>query len=230
MAAIVDRLIQAVQRHRELPPSELARKIRDNVKALLLARLRLRSCTTVGARARAFGRRPDIRNEGTLRIGEDFAMSSVFGTVQLATAKHAVLEIGNDVTINYGTSVSARARVRIGDGSKIGPYCVIADSELPLPLDPPDADAPMPIEIGRNVWLGGRVTVLPGACIGDGAVISAGSVVAGVIPANAIASGVPARVLRIAAAHYSGTPPSGARLRAASSGGGVLPSDSANTT
>jgi acetyltransferase-like isoleucine patch superfamily enzyme len=218
MAAIVDKLIQAVQRHRELPPSELVQKVRDNIMALLLARVRLRPCTSVGARARTFGKRPDIRNDGTLHIGDDFAMSSAFGTVQLATAKGATLEIGKDVSVNYGTSVSARGRVRIGDGSKIGPYCVISDSELPLPLDPSEADAPLPIEIGRNVWLGGRVIVLPGACIGDGAVISAGSVVAGVIPANAIASGVPARVLRIAAAQ-SGAPPSGARLRAAGASG-----------
>jgi acetyltransferase-like isoleucine patch superfamily enzyme len=40
------------------------------------------------------------------------------------------------------------------------------------------------------------VTVLPGARIGAGAVIAAGSVVAGEIPAGAVAGGIPARVLK----------------------------------
>ena len=55
----------------------------------------------------------------------------------------------------------------------------------------------MPIEIGDDVWLAGRVMVRPGSRIGAGAVIGAGSVVDGEIPAGAIASGAPARVLRI---------------------------------
>jgi acetyltransferase-like isoleucine patch superfamily enzyme len=136
-------------------------------------------------------------------------MSCTFGTVQLATSEKGVLEIGDGVSINYGTSISSRSVVKVGDRTKIGPYCVIADTELPLPLELPDADAPAPIEIGSNVWLGGRVTVMPGARIGDGAVVSAGSVVTGDIPANAVASGNPARVLRVSTA----PPPSGARLR-----------------
>ena len=48
------------------------------------------------------------------------------------------------------------------------------------------------------MWLAVRVTVLPGSKIGAGAVISAGSVVDGEIPAGALAGGVPARVLRAA--------------------------------
>jgi lipopolysaccharide O-acetyltransferase len=52
------------------------------------------------------------------------------------------------------------------------------------------------VHIGRNVWLGDGVVVLAGSNIGDGAIIGANSVVAGTIPANSIAAGAPARVLR----------------------------------
>src|SRR5262249_16843342 len=55
---------------------------------------------------------------------------------------------------------------------------------------------PRPVEIGADVWIAGRVTVLPGTTIGDGSVITAGSVVSGTIPAGVVAGGVPARVLR----------------------------------
>ncbi|MEI6212126.1 MAG: DapH/DapD/GlmU-related protein [bacterium] len=53
-----------------------------------------------------------------------------------------------------------------------------------------------PIILGCNVWLGVRVIVLKGVTIGDNAVIGAGSVVTHDIPANSLAAGVPARVIR----------------------------------
>jgi acetyltransferase-like isoleucine patch superfamily enzyme len=53
-----------------------------------------------------------------------------------------------------------------------------------------------PIIIEDEVWIGARSVVLSGVCIGKGAVIAAGSVVTKDIPAEAIAAGSPARVLR----------------------------------
>ena len=50
--------------------------------------------------------------------------------------------------------------------------------------------------LGRNVWLGARVIVLPGVTIGDNTVVGAGSVVARNLPAGVLAAGVPARVVR----------------------------------
>lgn len=52
------------------------------------------------------------------------------------------------------------------------------------------------IKIGEYVWLGARVTLLPGTVIGDGAIIQAGSVVHGEIPSCAIAGGNPAKVFK----------------------------------
>ena len=54
----------------------------------------------------------------------------------------------------------------------------------------------LPIRIGRNVWLGAGVIVVPGVTIGDNSVIGAGSVVTKDIPANVLAFGVPCRVQR----------------------------------
>ena len=53
-----------------------------------------------------------------------------------------------------------------------------------------------PIHIGKNVWLGANVTVLPGVTIGDGAIIAAGAVVTKNVPANMVAAGVSAKVIR----------------------------------
>ncbi|HAV1896658.1 TPA: hypothetical protein JG930_004575 [Enterobacter hormaechei subsp. steigerwaltii] len=50
--------------------------------------------------------------------------------------------------------------------------------------------------IGDRVWVGGKSVILPGVKIGNDVVIAAGSVVTRDIPDRAIASGVPASVLK----------------------------------
>ena len=54
----------------------------------------------------------------------------------------------------------------------------------------------VPITIGKNVWIGAGVIVLPGVNIGDNSVIGAGSVVTKDIPENVVAYGNPCRVIR----------------------------------
>jgi maltose O-acetyltransferase len=50
--------------------------------------------------------------------------------------------------------------------------------------------------IGKNVWLDGGVIVCPGVTIGDKTVVGAGAVVIRGLPANVIAVGNPARIVR----------------------------------
>lgn len=50
--------------------------------------------------------------------------------------------------------------------------------------------------MGNHVWIGTRVTLLPGVTVGDGAVIAAGAVVTKDVPAGALVGGVPAKVLK----------------------------------
>jgi maltose O-acetyltransferase len=68
------------------------------------------------------------------------------------------------------------------------------------PLDPAARlakwEAAQPIHIGNNVWLGGGTIVLPGVSIGDNSVVGAGAVVTRSLPANVVAVGNPARVVR----------------------------------
>ena len=161
------------------------------------ARIWLRNCDKVGIGARTF-RRPNVENRGHIVIGRRVRMVSGWAPVELVSGPRGSIDIGDKVFINYGSIISAQQRVRIGSNTMIGNYCIIADTETPG-IEDPEGAPPIearPVEIGSGAWLAARVTVLPGARIGDGAVIAAGSIVAGDIPAGCVAGGIPARVLR----------------------------------
>jgi acetyltransferase-like isoleucine patch superfamily enzyme len=137
--------------------------------------------------------RPHVENDGVIHIGEDCRLSSYPVRSHLVVMRDASLTVGNHVVIAYGAAISARRAIRIGDGTRIGPFCLILDNDFHSVGDKHAPGGAAPIEIGRNVTLGTRVTVLRGTRIGDGARIISGSTVAGVIPNGAIFSGVPAR-------------------------------------
>ena len=83
----------------------------------------------------------------------------------------------------------------IGDGTQIGPAVQIYAADHPR--DPEVRRSGLefgrPVNIGRNVWVGGGAIILPGVEIGDDAVIGAGSVVTKNVPAKTIVRGNPAR-------------------------------------
>ena len=106
------------------------------------------------------------------------------------------LSFGAHVFVNIGCRFQDSGGITIGEGSLIGHGCTL--TTLNHAVDPRRrADMlPAPIVVGRKVWLGASVTVVPGVHIGDGAIVGAGAVVTKVVPANTIVAGVPARVIR----------------------------------
>lgn len=107
------------------------------------------------------------------------------------------LTLGKDVFVNLGCRFQDTGGITIGDGSLIGHGSTL--TTLDHGIDPGRrADMfPAPVVIGRRVWLGAAVTVVPGVTIGDGAIVGAGAVVTKDVPANAIVAGVPAKLIRM---------------------------------
>lgn len=175
----------------------------DNGRRVLLGMWHLRQCTRVGRLPRVYGR-PRITNLGEILIGDKFLFFSSTVRSEMVTYPGGRLEIGSNVFVNYGASLSAHLLVRIGDGCQIGSYACMMDNDYHRVEDRRQPGESRPIVLGRNVWLGVRVIVLKGVTIGDNAVVGAGSVVTRDIPANSLAAGMPARVIRTFAAAEAG--------------------------
>ncbi|WP_293331422.1 acyltransferase [Parvibaculum sp.] len=121
--------------------------------------------------------------------------------VRLATWRSAEREgrisIGDCVLISPGTHIVASEEIVIGSDTMIASNCYISDSDWHDTYDrTAELNKHSPVTIGENVWLGVRVIVGKGVTIGENSIIGAGSVVTQDIPANCIAAGNPARVMR----------------------------------
>jgi acetyltransferase-like isoleucine patch superfamily enzyme len=106
------------------------------------------------------------------------------------------LVLGQDLFINVGCRFQDTGGITIGDGSLIGHGTNLTTLDHGIHPDRRADMQPAPIVIGRKVWLGANVTVVPGVTIGDGAIVGAGAVVTKDVPPNTIVAGVPAKPLR----------------------------------
>jgi maltose O-acetyltransferase len=117
-----------------------------------------------------------------------------------AREKTATIMIGENVHINNNAVLIAeRSTISIADNSLIGHNFSAYDSDFHS-LEPNLRSSGLhscgAVRIGSNVFIGANVTVLKGVSIGDNSVIANGSIVNGDIPANVVAGGIPAKVLR----------------------------------
>lgn len=108
------------------------------------------------------------------------------------------IRVGRGVFMNFGCIILDCAPVTIGDRTMFGPGVHLYTATHPLDRHQRSTglEYALPITIGSDVWLGGRVTVCPGVQVGDGAVIAAGAVVTRDVPSGAVVGGNPARPLR----------------------------------
>ncbi len=106
--------------------------------------------------------------------------------------------LGNNVYMNFGVTILDCAKIEIGDDCLFAPNVQIYAAAHPI--DPiirkKGLEFSKPITIGKNVWIGGSVIILPGVTIGDNCTIGAGSVVSKNIPENVVAVGNPCRILK----------------------------------
>jgi acetyltransferase-like isoleucine patch superfamily enzyme len=106
------------------------------------------------------------------------------------------ITLGQRIFINSGCKFQDQGGVIIGDDCLIGHNAVVATLNHDLAPSRRADMHPAAVALGRNVWIGSNVTILPGVTIGDDAVVAAASVVTRDVPAKAVVVGSPARVVR----------------------------------
>lgn len=175
----------------------------DRLVAALMRRVRLLFIRLRFPRAQ-IGSRCDIRRRLALCMGTS-----------------AVVEFGRRCVLDHDMIVECTGTLRVGEGTIFGHHCTLAARDSVTigvdcliaelvsirdhdhcfdRMDIPIRDQGFtiaPVRIGKNVWLASKVSVLKGVTIGDNAIVGANAVVTRDIPANAIAVGVPARVVRM---------------------------------
>jgi acetyltransferase-like isoleucine patch superfamily enzyme len=113
--------------------------------------------------------------------------------------------IGNHITIGNNVGIGEFAYLGGAGGLTIGDDCIVGQYFSCHPenhvFDEVDVlirhqgITRKGISIGKNCWIGSKVTILDGVQIGDGCVLAAGAVVTTSFPANSVIGGVPAKIL-----------------------------------
>ncbi|MEU5946223.1 sugar O-acetyltransferase [Micromonospora sp. NPDC047465] len=108
------------------------------------------------------------------------------------------IRIGPRSFVNFNAVFLDVAPITIGADVQIGPNVQLLTPTHPVESGPrrDKWEAAKPITIGDNVWLGGGAIVLAGVTVGENTVVGAGAVVTRDLPANVVALGNPARVVR----------------------------------
>lgn len=109
------------------------------------------------------------------------------------------LELGSRTFVGPGCVIVVRQSVRLGERVLVGEYVTIRDQDHRIDGASSIMDSGFdvsPIDIGDDVWLGAKATVLRGSRLEAGSVVGAHALVRGFVPKGAIVVGVPAKVLR----------------------------------
>jgi acetyltransferase-like isoleucine patch superfamily enzyme len=139
------------------------------------------------------------RDGGEVKLDEGVHL---YSDIIIETGEGGYVNIGAETHIQPRCSISAyKGSINIGCGVEIAPNCAFYPYDHDIKPGERIRNQPVKtkggIVVGDDSWLGVGVIVLDGVTIGEGAVVGAGSVVTTDIPDNAIAVGVPARIIKM---------------------------------
>lgn len=154
---------------------------------------------------------------GNITIGDDFTFTSgdcinpicrnIRGCIH-TDKKNSTIIIGNHVGMS-SPCIWIRDRLTIGDNVKIGGGCMILDTDThqidylarrgEIAKNSENKHTMVqsaPIAIEDDVWIGANCQILKGVTIGARSIIGAGSIVTKSIPADCVAAGNPAQIIK----------------------------------
>jgi len=170
-----------------------------------------------------FGRNMTLRHPKKIRIGNNVMIDDntmldakgfnnkgitlgdgVFiGRNCILYCKDGDIYLEENTNIGHNCTLFSSNTITIHNDTLISAYCYILsggeydyqNAEIKM-IDQDGCTSVGSLEIGSNCWIGAKVIVTDGACIGDNSVIGAGAVVIKPIPPRSLALGIPAKVIR----------------------------------
>ena len=149
-----------------------------------------------------------ISNPQFMQIGNNFSVLDRLRIEAIEKFQNKVFSpkifIGNNVNINNDVHIGCINRIEIGDNCLLASRIYISDhnhgsfSQEDLKIAPNKRPliSKGPVIIKNNVWIGEGVAILPNVTIGENSIIASNAVVTKDIPANCIAAGVPAKIIK----------------------------------
>lgn len=138
--------------------------------------------------------------KGTDNRGITIGNGVFIGRNTILSCKNGDIAIEDRANIGFNCEIFSASRVRVGSSVLMAAYTyLVGGDHLFDRVDIPVLDqgrTTRGIDVGDHVWLGTHVVVTDGSSVGRDAIVGAGAVVVGEIPEFAIATGIPARVVR----------------------------------
>lgn len=117
-------------------------------------------------------------------------------TVWGSSDRRKGISIGNYSLISPGVRLSAAESIQIGHNCMLANGVYITDCDWHGIYDRAATGDARPVTLHNNVWVGDSAIICKGVTIGENSIVGAGSVVVKPLPANVIAAGNPATVVR----------------------------------
>lgn len=138
--------------------------------------------------------------KGTDNKGITIGEGVFVGRNTILSCKNGEIVIDDHANLGFNCEVFSASRVRVGKSVLIAAYTYLVGGDhlydrIDIPVLEQGRTA-RGIDVDDNVWLGTHVVITDGSHVGRDAIIGAGAVVVGEIPEFAIATGIPARVVR----------------------------------
>lgn len=113
-----------------------------------------------------------------------------------AEADQGHITIGDYCLISPGVRISSAVGITIADNCMIANGAYITDSDWHGIYNRLSFGRAAPVVIEKNAWIGDSAIVCKGVTIGENSIIGAGAIVVSSVPANSVAAGNPARVVK----------------------------------
>lgn len=137
----------------------------------------------------------DIYDNALLTLGDNFTTDR---DVEIVSYSGNII-FGNNCYVGHGSTIAGRHLIEIGDNTMVADLVSIRDHNHGYAKDKPVQECEgvvKSIKIGKNCWLGSKVTIVAGVTLGDNVIVGANSVVTKNFSSNLVIAGVPAKIIK----------------------------------